>query len=1067
MKRQQPSQIRLTKDDRRGTFRPSSIVNLPSVLLMAIIYLSTGVSLFAAGDGKDSAQIEHYSYTLKYISVEKGQEFVKETGIGTCSSIPGTSQLFITAPHQEMKKLRSILNLVDQQEKYVVHRLKLDADSISNLSLKIDNINFPGAMIDIRNDSVVIVSPLNSLDKILQTVQNSAKETALATKPMDDGRWKMEESSLISRPSPLMFEANMNQSTDTGRITQGNAEETSQQAMQRLLSSLQSAGTQAPKTNASDTTEPNIPNANDIVALNLPPKLTLAEFLEMVGPNLKMDFAYDSTQFVGDVTFSPNGKLKGSVTVGDLYSYLEDVLKIKGFAMTRSKGNLVWIVPIADVLKIDPAIVSSDKPKIQPGDIVITTYFELKYIDTASAEKLLSDMQLSTKITSIPERQTLIVTAYANRMQHIRQMLNIIDTPGMKRLRVRQLRYTIAQTIAPKLQNLAEQLGTASVTIATSAASSDETVSLPPQQANESLAAYTQRIAPVLAAQRQQSTLRAQAAAAAGQQQQQSATGQAVFLDSDERTNSIFMIGRPDQLDQLNQLIDTLDVAQQDLRTLKTYKMKYLDAAEIRNKLVDLGIISAAKTTGTSSSSAAPSGTSAKPGVTTPQPVIPSTVTNASGQTTETLAAEPQVILIEQTNSLLVRATPEQHERIAAIIQHIDNEVEQIPYQMYQLRNQDPNRVQEVLSKLIQETVRDPQSKIQTTVSKLEDQVTIVSDSTTSSLIVYANKKNQDWIGNLIAKLDKRRPQVLIDVTLVQISKNDAFNYDLNLLSSFPDLTSTSGLTTALMPGASNKNPVSTLTTSGRDRFIDLQSNGGQGTGFYGDKHINALLTAMQQKDYGRVMAKPKILVNDNEPGTISTTDSTYVTKTSSIPVTSGSAGTETSLIQTSTDYEKYDAGITLGITPHISESGLLRLDITLKRSDFGTITGVKPPDTSESNVKTVVTIPDGSTIILGGMQKLNQSKADTKIPFLGDIPLIGGLFRSINNNDAQRNLYVFVKAEIIKPPAEGTAVTELQTISDKEKTAFETHEDEFQKHQGWPGIAPEPVQPFRVLDAQ
>jgi general secretion pathway protein D len=217
----------------------------------------------------------------------------------------------------------------------------------------------------------------------------------------------------------------------------------------------------------------------------------------------------------------------------------------------------------------------------------------------------------------------------------------------------------------------------------------------------------------------------------------------------------------------------------------------------------------------------------------------------------------------------------------------------------------------------------------------------------------------------------------------------------------------------------------------------------------------------MEQKDYGRVLAKPKILVNDNEAGTISTTDVTYVRKETGA-VVEGSTG----VVQTGFDFQSYDAGITLQIIPHISRGDLLRLDITLEREDFGTITGDRPPDTTGSNIDTTVTVPDGSTIILGGMLKLNQSKGGTKVPILGDIPLLGGLFRSTSNSDLQRNLYVFVKAEIIRPDKEGFAGGELQRLSDRNREAFEKHEIEFQNYKNWPGVKSRKMTPYKVLEA-
>jgi general secretion pathway protein D len=291
----------------------------------------------------------------------------------------------------------------------------------------------------------------------------------------------------------------------------------------------------------------------------------------------------------------------------------------------------------------------------------------------------------------------------------------------------------------------------------------------------------------------------------------------------------------------------------------------------------------------------------------------------------------------------------------------------------------------------------------------------------------------------------------------------------LNIIQSIPDLTATSGLTGTIAGEITSGTILDKLAQSGRSQFADAQWNGDQFTAFYGDKHINALLTAMQSKNYGRVLAKPKILVNDNQAGIIKTTDTTYVEKTSSIPVSSGGAGQDATLIQTATDYTPYEAGLELNITPHISEGDLLRLDVSLVRSDFKqTGSTDKPPDTTASEINTAVTVPDGSTIILGGLIRLNQNKGGKKVPLLGDLPLLGGLFRSTNNSDDGSKLYVFVKAEVIRPD-QGVAHgrDELERLSERNRVAFEKHEAEFQAYPDWPGIKPTPVEPPKVLDAQ
>ncbi|MBA7646685.1 Secretin GspD [subsurface metagenome] len=121
--------------------------------------------------------------------------------------------------------------------------------------------------------------------------------------------------------------------------------------------------------------------------------------------------------------------------------------------------------------------------------------------------------------------------------------------------------------------------------------------------------------------------------------------------------------------------------------------------------------------------------------------------------------------------------------------------------------------------------------------------------------------------------------------------------------------------------------------------------------------------------------------------------------------------------------FESYKAGITLDIKPHISKGNQLGLEIKMTRSDFRITQEVldtgKPPDIVTSDVTTKVTVPDGTTIILGGLERLKQSKGGTKVPILGDIPFIGGLFRSTANIDEQSRLYVFVKAHILRPGEE------------------------------------------------
>jgi len=1042
------------------------------LLVLSVTLLLFSNCLLAAQESASEPSFR--VFPLKYISVEQGKSYLTEVGIGTVSHIPGSAALLVTAKPDELLKAMAILNLVDCQGQFAV-RTTFGASVAKNLpsnelvaakvggNISIGSFFNPPAVnakvraiIDIHNDAVIVIAPVRPLERILSAVRQLSNSAPFASQTRQRGHTEGKLGTAEKWKAPALARLGMSGLNFA-------AKDKIKPEPNTVATMLKQEMPELPAAVKPYETEP-IPNGDDTLQLALPETLSITEFLGFVGEHLHLNYLYDPLKIKGDITIRRHGRLRGPIKLKELYPLLEQVLQFHGFAMTR-RGDLVTIVPATETQNIDP-VLYPDAKDIEIGDAVITRVFKLQHIDTSSAKNLLDGMRLVTAVRPIPETQTLIVTAFAYRMPRIEALLDMVDKAGEpKRFRFRQLQYTMAQTLAPKIQTLAEQLGTISITIAAAPAAQYKPS---PKRSGESEAAYKRRISLERSAFQRTATQRAAATRRATPTAPTAEpTKPTVYLDADERTNRILMIGLDEQLDEVEELIDTLDVAQQDLRTLKLYNIEYVDAEEAKRNLEEFGIITP-RQTGYPYSSRITGG--AKPLTQTARSAatrLQTTRGQTTGEAAETVLGEPQVVVVEPTNSLLVNATAEQHVRIAKILNYVDSEMQEdeIPYKVYPLENQSPEHLATILEPLVQETILDKEGKIESVMRKQDELITIVSDPNTFSLIVYASKKNQEWIGTLIEKLDKRRPQVLIDVTLVQISKTDEFDYDLNLISSFPNLASTSGLTGAIMPGieAGASNLVSSLLNSGRDRFIDFQASSGTGAGFYGDKHINFLLTAMQQKNYGRVLAKPKILVNDNEEGVINTTDRTYVTVQTGTVIQGATAGT----VQTSVNYEPYEAGITLTITPHISRGDLLRLDIDLQRDDFGIITGEKPPDVAGSNINTTVTVPDGSTIILGGMLKLNQSKGGTKVPLLGDIPLIGGLFRSTSNNDTQKNLYVFVKAEIIRPADAEFAQSDLERISERNREAFEKHEIEFQEYHDWPGIKPKAMKPFKVLDAQ
>ena len=204
-------------------------------------------------------------------------------------------------------------------------------------------------------------------------------------------------------------------------------------------------------------------------------------------------------------------------------------------------------------------------------------------------------------------------------MARIEQLVKMVDRPGRPReFRFRRLEHTQAQVIAEKVLSLAEELQDIPVTVAATATA--EASSRPSRRARD----------------------------AAGTSTSLSASERAVYLDTDERTNRILMIGREEQLQTVEGLIDILDVPQDDLPVLKAYQIKHVSTQEVVEKLDALGIT---ENSGRVSRAERPSRGDA--------------ATGAMGD-------ELKIAVLTATNSLLINTTREKHDQIQTIIGHID-----------------------------------------------------------------------------------------------------------------------------------------------------------------------------------------------------------------------------------------------------------------------------------------------------------------------------------------------------------------------------------------------------------
>jgi general secretion pathway protein D len=1067
-----------------------------SKICAAVITLCTCWIMLTASAAEDQsfAVFRNRLYKLKHISATDAGMFLVDLKIGNQIMVMSDNSMMISSDvPSDLTKASSILEVIDSPEPFVLRTLAQISDfqtipSVEQIEEKIPYMAIgtfnnppaddsrPKAIIDMHETNFVAIAGPDYIQNIKETIgilqypnkpvpekPSIEEELYAAKKELEELKNQMAQPSaptigyvsedlLLDELSKDQQQMNTYESPETitpqpQLVFQSDSPSQEKVSVSQEVQIGKDDSSQTPpeeleqqQPEVTNINSPEMPDAEKELelTLTLPEKVEILSLLELVGKQLGLNYIYDPKEIKGEIMLKVHD---GKIKVKDTYALLESVLKFRGLVMTR-RGNLVTIVPGAKALEFDP-VLRTGTEDIQLGDVVATTVFRLNNISTKSAQDLLTSMKLGTTFNAIPETGTLIVTGYAYRMERIEKILKLVDVPGKPlNIRMRQINYIVAEGLAPKIKTLAEKLGTVSISVSAPAPKTPATKTTRPSRTPRTPTKTTP---------------------SATKQQK------GVYLEVDERTNRILMVGTEEELNIVDSLIDILDIEKQDFRSIREYEIQHVDPIVILETLNEIGIISTAPARSTRSSRSRPSAGSK---------TTAAAITATAGDQNP-LTEEPQISILEATHSMLINATPEQHDAIAKIIAHVDRRLDRTstPYVVYQLENQDPVELEEVLTKLIEKTKveaiksSDPKAQTKaTSISQSEENIYIIADPATYSLIVYADKKNQQWISDIITELDQYRSQVLLDVTLVEIQKDDEFKFDLDIISRSGGFNQGGSMDSGAVNSSLSADQWGpTILEAGFNSAAELTSF----TAFYADRHIQALLETVDKKGYGRILARPSILVKDNEEGKIGTTETIYVAEEKSNVVGGGS--TNPAVTTTDISFKSYDSGIDLLITPHITSKDLLQLAIELKRKDFkdrtdnsvkiGDKTIPKPLDTVESNVLTVATIPDGATIILGGIEKISQNKGVSKVPFLGDIPLVGMLFRGVSDSDIQTRLYVFVKAHIIEPSDALTGYSDIERISQKKRRSYEEAEARFQGLQFIPGVDPDPMDPLRILE--
>ena len=376
----------------------------------------------------------------------------------------------------------------------------------------------------------------------------------------------------------------------------------------------------------------------------------------------------------------------------------------------------------------------------------------------------------------------------------------------------------------------------------------------------------------------------------------------------------------------------------------------------------------------------------------------------AGGAGSETLVAD------ERTNSVLLGGDRAERLRLRAIISHLDTPLEsEGNTKVIYLKYAKAGDLVEVLQGVGQSQSDDGKKGKAANVSN-EKQLDIHADEATNSLVITAPPSLMRSLESVIRQLDIRRAQVLVDAIIAEVGENKA--RQLGIQWAVFDLSGE----TAPVGGTNFTNAGPSLAQIGQS--IIEQSISGLAPGLlFGagrfDKEgvsFGAVLQALASDGDSNILSTPSLLTMDNEEAEIVVGQNVpFVTGSFT---NTGSAGSSVDPFQT---IQRQDVGITLKIKPQINEGDAVVMQIEQEVSSIASDAQASDIITNKRSIKTNVLAQDGQIVVLGGLIEDRIRQSVQKVPLLGDIPLLGYLFRSTSSNVEKANLMVFIHPRILR----------------------------------------------------
>ena len=620
---------------------------------------------------------------------------------------------------------------------------------------------------------------------------------------------------------------------------------------------------------------------------------------------------------------------------------------------------------------------------------------------------------LGTRVKVIAEfrANAIIVQAAPRDLAEVAQViakLDVEDTPSKNEVRVFKLRNSIASELAQPLQEAITGVGVGGQ-------------QQQQQQAPGGAGAGGQQ-SPAIAT-RPAVSLSIMRIGPEGEQLIQSGVLSNMRITADTRSNSLIVVGPRSAMELMAALIEQLDNLPAADAQIKVFTIVNGDATALTEMLQELF-----------GTQAGGGGQAGQLGLQT-----------ATGGGDSTLV--PLRFSVDQrTNSIIASGTAGDLDVIYRILARLDEgDVRQRITTVYRLHNSPAADVAAALTQLLtsQRELLTSAPELVTPYQIVEREVIVVPEIVTNSLIVSATPRFYDDIKRVITELDRRPPMVAIQVLIAEVTLSDIdeFGIEWGLQDSLLFDRGIAGGPRFLWPGAAlgNDNTPASLATrenlAGQviSDFATGAANGNLGFGGLvlqaSNESVSVLLRALQQSQRIQVISRPQVQTLDNQPAFVQV--GALVPRVTSTTITNG-------VSQNNTTDE--NVGIILGVTPRTSPDGMIVMEVNAEKSEVGPDeTGipisigadgsvVRSPQIFITTAQTTVSARSGQTVILGGLITKNQGETTRRIPYLGDIPVLGRLFRFDSVSNERRELLIILTPYIIQNDEQNDLLNQRET---------------------------------------